>query len=265
MDRTAAKMDVLPDVEAVRRESPLPLHSQFRQLILDLMANGSLQPGMLLPPERDLAARYGVSVAPVRQALVDLRKEGLLDRVAGRGTFVVERPMEEGIAGLTSFTESMREKGYSVRTEVSRQQAVPTPQEVVGALRTRESEVLELERVAFVDNEPVALLASYLSLKFFPRLADEALIGGSLYRTLHEKYQVVPARGQGRISVARCDIRQSELLKLSLGWPLLVVSGMNLDQRGRFLESFRVFYRSDRFFLSFVSDQSDNQVIHMSP
>jgi GntR family transcriptional regulator len=51
---------------------PVPLH---HQVYLDLRAaldNGEWRPGDLLPPERQLAERYGCSLITVRRALSEL-------------------------------------------------------------------------------------------------------------------------------------------------------------------------------------------------
>ena len=77
------------------RDSPVPLHSQLRHVLVAMIEEGELGDGVALPPERDLAAQFGVSLAPVRQAILDLVKEGVLYRVRGKGTFVREPSLVE--------------------------------------------------------------------------------------------------------------------------------------------------------------------------
>ncbi len=95
----------------VNRDSPIPLHHQVRSYLLGCIERGELLPGQILLQEREYAARFGISLAPVRQAILDLVKEGYLYRVPGRGTFVREQKVEEKISILSSFSESMRAKG----------------------------------------------------------------------------------------------------------------------------------------------------------
>ena len=71
---------------------PVPLH---HQVYLDLKAaidGGEWRPGDRVPPERELARRYGCSLITVRRALDELSREGRLERHAGRGTFVLPPP-----------------------------------------------------------------------------------------------------------------------------------------------------------------------------
>src|SRR5258708_38503827 len=98
---------------AINRDSPVPLHHQVRNYLLGCIERGELLPGQKLLQEREYAARFGLSLAPVRQAILDLVKEGYLYRVPGRGTFVREQKVEEKISILSSFSESMRAKGLS--------------------------------------------------------------------------------------------------------------------------------------------------------
>jgi len=99
------------EVFTVNRASPIPLHVQIRNILLAQIEDGRLAPGAQIPRERELGERFGVSLAPVRQALLDLAKEGYLQRVQGRGTFVRRTKVEQKIAILSSFTESLRAEG----------------------------------------------------------------------------------------------------------------------------------------------------------
>jgi GntR family transcriptional regulator len=66
----------------------IPLYRQMDAILRDQMAGGQLQPGSRCPPEAELCLQYGVSRATVRQALGALERDGLIERTAGRGTFV---------------------------------------------------------------------------------------------------------------------------------------------------------------------------------
>ena len=57
---------------AVHRGSFVPLHRQIHDLVRQEIAAGRLAPGSRLPSEGALAEQWGVSLAPVRQALIHL-------------------------------------------------------------------------------------------------------------------------------------------------------------------------------------------------
>src|SRR5256714_7680572 len=97
---------------------PVPLH---HQVYLDLRAaldNGEWRPGDLLPPERQLAGRYGCSLITVRRALSELAREGRLERTRGRGTTVLRPRIERDFGGTMSFTEEMQDRGLDPETRL---------------------------------------------------------------------------------------------------------------------------------------------------
>ena len=106
-------------VIAVSRSSAVPLHVQIRRAIQERIASGELGPGDRLPTEHEYARTFGVSIAPVRQALLDLADAGLVVRQKGRGTFVRGARLEEEIDLLTSFTDSLRRDRKSTRLNSS--------------------------------------------------------------------------------------------------------------------------------------------------
>jgi DNA-binding GntR family transcriptional regulator len=68
---------------------------QLADLLRDRIASGDLAPGEPLPSELRLAQEYGISRTTVRQAIGQLRTEGLVTVDRPRGTFVrVPEPTE---------------------------------------------------------------------------------------------------------------------------------------------------------------------------
>lgn len=59
--------------------------------ILDLIRAGEITPGARMPNERQLAEMKGASRTQVRDALLMLQKEGLVERKVGSGTYLSER------------------------------------------------------------------------------------------------------------------------------------------------------------------------------
>lgn len=64
--------------------------------------------GTRLPPERLLAAEFGVSRAEIRKALARLELDGHLSREIGRGTFVRTPPADPGASALADLATLKR-------------------------------------------------------------------------------------------------------------------------------------------------------------
>jgi DNA-binding GntR family transcriptional regulator len=250
------------EVAVISRASALPIHTQFRAHLLRRIERGELRQGQKLPSEREYADQLGVSLAPIRQAILDLVKEGYLHRERGRGTFVREAKLDEKIAILSSFTQSMRAKGLDPDIHVRFRGLVTADAGVAASLQTRERKLLRIQRLAFVEGEPAALLDAYLSLQAFPKLAHADLVEGSLYRTMEALYGVVPTRAISTIEVIRCQ-DGAELLGLIPGAPALQVEGTTFDARDRPVEFSRVIYRADRFRFTIESFHRQDRVFHL--
>jgi DNA-binding GntR family transcriptional regulator len=86
-------------------------YTSKKELIVDALQEeiltGQLRPGETLRQD-DLAARFGVSITPVREALRELGARGLLDHEAHRGVKVAEATMDghEELAEIRAMLES---------------------------------------------------------------------------------------------------------------------------------------------------------------
>jgi ABC-type glycerol-3-phosphate transport system substrate-binding protein len=71
---------------AMDRDSHVPLHRQVRLYLDELIAKAGT--ARMLPPETEMSRQLGISRATVRLAIMDLVREGQLERVPGKGTFI---------------------------------------------------------------------------------------------------------------------------------------------------------------------------------
>lgn len=65
-----------------------PIYEQIRQQIQRQILQGELLPGESLPSIRQLAKDLQISVITTKRAYEELEKEGLIDSVVGKGSFV---------------------------------------------------------------------------------------------------------------------------------------------------------------------------------
>jgi len=99
-----------PTPEALRPLQRSRLYEQLVERLLALVDELALQPGDRLPPERELSADLGVSRATVRQALVVLEVQGLVEVRHGEGAILREsRPREAVLSGVTAHRRRLPE------------------------------------------------------------------------------------------------------------------------------------------------------------
>ena len=94
----------------------VPAYRRIAADLADKIREGAYRPGDALPAQRDLSAQYGVTLMTLRQALQELRDEGLIVQQAGRGTFIAPVQAAYRVDTLRSFVEDLREQGHDVTT-----------------------------------------------------------------------------------------------------------------------------------------------------
>ncbi|NIK59907.1 GntR family transcriptional regulator [Kribbella shirazensis] len=79
------------------------LYERICAHVLEQLRRGALRPGDRVPSEMELATQFAVSRITSKRALEVLREAGLVERVRGKGTFVVRR-----LPDLTELTVPLR-------------------------------------------------------------------------------------------------------------------------------------------------------------
>jgi len=82
---------------------------QVRSQLLGEIAIGRFRPGDALPSEKRLAELLRISRHTIRRALGELERDGVVERLHGKGTFVVDRPSETTSARTPSFAVIVNE------------------------------------------------------------------------------------------------------------------------------------------------------------
>ncbi|MGW2833362.1 GntR family transcriptional regulator [Streptomyces sp. NPDC001286] len=217
--------------------------------------------GEILPNERDLAARFGVARATLRQALEQLELEGRLQRRRGVGTTVA--PPRVGVAVGTE-QHAWPGAGNDVWQAVDCAVAAP-PAAVAAVLETvREEAVYTVRRSRVSHGQPVAAELLYVPASSVPELsAIDAPSGPARARAVLRELQRLELEGQEsavELGSARADDAK-ELDRLP-GAPVLVVTTRFLAD-GRTAALSVATYRADTCRLTF--GDSGGVEIHQDP
>jgi GntR family transcriptional regulator len=226
---------------------PVPLH---HQVYLDLRAaidTGEWRPGDLLPPERQLAGRYGCSLITVRRALSELAREGRLERTRGRGTTVLRPRIERDFGGTMSFTEEMQDRGLDPETRLIASRPESAGEVVAAALQIEPgAPTLYLERLRAADGEPMLLEQVHLPAEQFPGLLASDLEHGSLYDLLTARYGTRIVRAREALEPVLLRAREARLLAQRPRTPALQIEGIAYSAEGIPVEFARSYVRGDR-------------------
>ena len=101
----------------ISNSSGQPIYEQISRQVKGAIATGRLRPGEPLPSIRALARDLRISVITTKRAYEELEREGFIDTVAGKGSFVAQQDLE--LARESSLREI--EAHLQAAVELSRQ------------------------------------------------------------------------------------------------------------------------------------------------
>lgn len=180
---------MLEKMPKINKSSPIPLYNQLKKMILDLIKMQELQPEDKLPSERKISKYHNISRMTVHKAIDELVQEQYLYREHGKGTFVASRVKPTVISPLVSFSEEMEKKGLSTISKLLDWKIINASSQIAAKLNLSENEnVIQFERLRFVENKPFLREQVHLPQKQCPGLEKNDLENNSLYQILKEDY-----------------------------------------------------------------------------
>jgi GntR family transcriptional regulator len=227
-------MDNRQELFRIDSESRLPLYDQIERNLRDLIINGLLQTGQMMPSEWDLAALYGVSRLTVRKALEALVRQNWLERKHGVGTFVRQPTIASIADSKLSFTEQMRAIGRKPSSRLIGYRVIPATAKIASAIHIQEGEsIFEITRVRLADDIPILLETSCLSQERFPSLELRAWSANdSLYKILSEEYGVSITGLDHTLKPVLLTESEARELQTKAGTPALLSEIVGLTRGG---------------------------------
>ncbi len=215
---------------SVNPQLDIPIYRQLVDAIRAEVKKGTLLPQTQLPTVQELSDTLGVARGTVKRVYDELEREGLVEKVQGRGTFVRYQPVstssrEQAMIAIDSLLEQLEGMGFTA-AEIN----------IFLNLKLRErSEQESRLKVALVEcnSENLASMAEQLhtiqeidlycylfdSIEQYPYKLDESL--DLIVTTLeHAPFleQVIPAQKRlVRVALRLKPVCMTEIIKLSPG------------------------------------------------
>jgi GntR family phosphonate transport system transcriptional regulator len=218
-------------------ERPFAGVALWRRIADDLeraIVQGELTPGMRLPGETEIAARFSVNRHTVRRALAELTERGLVRAARGSGTYVEATRMPYPINAKTRFSEIVGAAGRQAGGKLVHHALEEANHHVARRLRVLPgTRVVRLDILRSIDRVPVSIGTTWVPAERVPNAARDYKATRSLTRTLElcgiETYR----RQQTRISAAIAEASDAARLRLAPGRPLIVVDGVDVTPDGQ--------------------------------
>jgi GntR family transcriptional regulator len=224
---------------------PAPLKAvAYRTLaarIRDAIRSGEYSGGRRLPTEEQLSATYSVSRQTVRRAMQDLVSEGIIYRVAGRGTYPVAE--EDRYIHHFGSVEDLMALSLDTECEIVTPCQRKVDVEAAGRLRLPSDEIFALTFVRRHADTPFCFTSVYLPPRVGQVIADVAELSVAGRRSRVTVIGLIDARISGTIAFAEQSISAAGApafaavrLGCQPGAPVLRVDRLYLDHDDRPVE-----------------------------
>lgn len=236
-----------------RRRLVDEIADELRELI-----SREFAPGQRLPAEKDLAVTLDVSRNTLREALLRLWNEGILERRWGVGTFVRERgrPVVQNFTDFVTMKDAIERGGKTAAIEHVSIRTVPCPEEIADALEvSADTEVWRAERTFTADEMPVATFIEWMRTEAngapvdLKPLAD---ISVPLLTLLRDTTGTEITRMEAQLVAVSAADPLTRMLDVAVGAPLLKTQQVSLDEDGETVLYSELYYRPDGMSLHVV-------------
>lgn len=234
--------------DPLKRQSVKPLYHQIYDHLHQQIDSGKLSPGDQIPAEIDLMKEYLVARITVRRAIRELVNEGVLDRHAGKGTFVSKPKIDRALVNVTSFSSRMEAIGLHASAKLISKEIISAPHKIAEELQIPTgSPLLFLNRLRYSNGDPLVLERVYLSLERFAGLDEMDLENISLYNLLSERFSVKPTRSKKTLELVTANAEESRLLNSSVTHPTLFLLRATVYGEDFPIEYVKILLKGERF------------------
>ncbi len=236
--------------------SPVPLHHQLKAAIARDVRGGRYRPGDRIPSERALCEAYGVSRTTVRHTVSQLVHEGGLVRVPAKGTFVAPHKIEQDLAHVSRFSETVTAAGRVPGIRVLSTTEIDPPENISLALELSPGDrVVRIDVVGYADVQPLVLYRVHLKSDVGASVAAELrraqAAGGATFRMildhLKEAHGLSSAWAVQSYEAGLADAATAALLGMRAGDPVFLSTRTIYADEGSPIEHDEVVYRGDQY------------------
>ncbi len=241
---TLAELELTP----ADPHSPVPLYHQIHLDLKSMIQSGKIPSDAVLPPEMQLCRAYGVGRHTMRMAISGLVDDGLVERYPGRGTFVINQSQRLNFYLDRSFSQQMREMGYTPHSKVLLAKPGRVDQGSPRALQKMiGANCFRLERLRFGDDIPISIQSTTVLTENCAGIETLDFSRASLYEVLAGQYHLPISQIQHVVRAVATNPQQAEMLEISTEMPLLFVGTTAFLEDRQIIECSESYYRADLY------------------
>ena len=234
-------------VSEIDRSDPTPLYQQLYQILQDHILMGDWVPGVLLPTEKEICEEYQVSRITVRKSLDELVRKGLIERMQGRGSIVVDRMQKRQQQNVHGFHALMEQQGAKASVKLLKKEIKQGDQylDKLFGISPDDNLFWYFSRLCFVNDQPTTLINTFVKKSLGDKLIQYDLENESFFE-LYERITKSPILYyENIITAVNISPRIAKLMQVEPNSAQLWQRGVVYIQKDVPIEASYSIYRSD--------------------
>ena len=217
----------------------VPLHAEVAELLRRQILTGVFKAGDQLPALSELTEKFGVARMTIKQAMDTLKDEGLIERYAGKGTFVrqIELPAPQTL---------------HMKAELSQLQAMVAQLEVMVVRNDEPPQIIDVGGRAFRQMRRIHAQSGE------PFCHVDIKLENQLYQQAPERFEkeivisvlkdigVSVETARQNVKIAYADVEMAEVLKMPVNAPVFQVLREFFNDEGKLIYSAVLIYPGDK-------------------
>jgi GntR family transcriptional regulator len=227
-----------------------PLYMSLARTLMQDIDKGRYAIGSPLPPEDKLATHYGVSRHTVRQALRELKDDGLIWARAGIGTIVRTRPdTPRFFSGIKTVWDLLQFVDATEMHVLARSEVVAdaTLAEQLHCHVGRAWTEVTILRKLPQQNLPLSYLQVYVRPEYADAIGPQKVFAKPIYSMIEERFGVRIVEVRQEITAANLSQGMAKALKADPGQAAMRITRYYVDRAGSIVEVGIGHYPSGRY------------------
>jgi len=235
----------------------LPLYLKVANEIKDMIYQGTLKPGDMLPSEYELATEFKMSRTTIRKGLSILLSEDYIISVPGKGYFVKEADVDRYIL---FFNERSCIENYSGQPKLLKVDIIKANNEIAFQLELKkEKRVIIVQWLHYADNRPAAYDVKYLPYDRGKPIVEEEIKYATLPEMFAKHTSLFAINKVLKIITTKPSPEIKKVLQLEENCPVILVEQKLLSQNQSPMGWGQLFIKQDYFNLAAYSSYSNRQ------
>ncbi len=225
-----------------------PLYAQIANELRKEILSGKYGSHGCIGTHSQLGERFDVSLITVRKAVQVLEKDGIVEILQGKGTFVRQTALVDPLRDLTGISNMMSSMQMEKQVSVPVFELRPAPEtldrDTAGALGDMP---LFIRRVVSVGGVPMANADMYLPGRFASAFTREEAEKRTIYQIYQDKLGMNLGLGRQIIRAAGASAEVAHSLGIAPGSPVLQIERRAYDDRETLIEYMILTYEASKY------------------